>query len=300
MRIQATAPDRKILVKALAEHLGETAVYTGPRSFAYKIGEVTVDREGGVTLPEDVDPEKIQRLLISHGWLAATELAIPEAEPQPDYEPAQVSAQEPAPDPENEVIAESDRLVISIQADGLTLPTLHNLIRMLYSKQYLLGKALKEETIRVSDEAIEQLQQSPPETLDDFKARMAAFNTQGHITGIALADDRISLSFPLSDSYVNTYTLLSLKLLEAAKAATRVQAQRQEPENEKYHMRGWLVRLGFGGKEAKGMRELFLKHLKGNSAFLTEADADNHRAKYAAIRRSHKEAATQEVPDEEG
>ncbi|MPN57640.1 hypothetical protein SDC9_205334 [bioreactor metagenome] len=93
---------------------------------------------------------------------------------------------------------------------------------------------------------------------------------------------------------------MSLKLLEAAKAATRVQAQRQEPENEKYHMRGWLVRLGFGGKEAKGMRELFQKHLKGNSAFLMEADADKHRAKYAAIRRSQKDSESSEVSDEEG
>ena len=244
MRIQATAPDRKSLVKALAEHLGETAVYTGPRSFAYKIGNVTVDREGGVILPEDMDPENIRGLLISKGWMAATEQAMPETEPEAD------SAQEPAPDPENAMIAETDRLVISIPADGLTVPTLHNLLRMLYSKQYLLGKALKEETIRVSDEVIEQLQNSPPETLDDFKARMAEFNEQGLITGIELANDRISLSFPMNDSYVNTYTLLSLKLLEAAKASTRVQAQRQEPENEKYFMRGWLVRMGFGGKEA--------------------------------------------------
>lgn len=294
MRIQATAPDRKSLVKALAEHLGETAVYTGPRSFAYKIGNVTVDREGGVILPEDMDPENIRGLLISNGWLEATEPAMPETEPVAE------PVQEPAPDPENAMIAETDRLVISIPADGLTVPTLHNLLRMLYSKQYLLGKALKEETIRVSNEVIEQLQSSPPETLDDFKARLAAFNEQGLITGIELANDRISLSFPMSDSYVNTYTLLSLKLLEAAKAATRVQAQRQEPENEKYFMRGWLIRLGFGGKEAKGMRELFLKHLKGNSAFLTEADADKHRAKYAAIRRSQKDSAGQEVPDEEG
>ena len=294
MRIQSTAPDRKSLVKALAEHLGETAVYTGPRSFAYKIGEVTVDREGGVILPENMNPDSIQSLLIYNGWLAATEVAM--LEPVLEEEPAQ----EPASDPENEVIAESDRLVISIPADDLTIPTLHNLLRMLYSKQYLLGKALKEVTIRVSDEVIEQLQQSPPETLDDFKARMAAFNKQGLITGIELADDRISLTFPMNDSYVNTYTLLSLRILEAAKAATRVQAQRLEPENEKYFMRGWLVRLGFGGKEAKGLRDLLLKHLKGNSAFLTEADADMHRAKYAAIRRSHKEAATQEVPDEEG
>lgn len=294
MRIQATAPDRKSLVKALAEHLGETAVYTGPRSFAYKIGEVTVDREGGVILPENMNPDSIQSLLIYNGWLAATEVAM--LEPVLEEEPAQ----EPASDPENEVIAESERLVISIPADDLTIPTLHNLLRMLYSKQYLLGKALKEVTIRVSDEVIEQLQQSPPETLDDFKARMAVFNAQRFITGIELADDRISLTFPMNDSYVNTYTLLSLRILEAAKAATRVQAQRLEPENEKYCMRGWLVRLGFGGKEAKGLRDLLLKHLKGNSAFLTEADADMHRAKYAAILRSHKEAATQEVPDEEG
>ena len=292
MRIQATAPDRKSLVRALAEHLGETAVYTGPRSFAYKIGNVTVDREGGVILPEDMDPENIRGLLISNEWVAETEVAVTEAEPEAD------SAQEPAPDPESEEIAEPDRLVISIPADGLTVPTMHNLLRMLYSKQYLLGKALKEETIRVSDEVIEQLQNSPPETLDDFKARMATFNEQGFITGIELANDRISLSFPMSDSYVNTYTLLSLKILEAAKAATRVQAQRQEPENEKYFMRGWLVRLGFGGKEAKGMRELFLKHLKGNSAFLTEADAERHQVKYAAIRRSQRDSESSEVADE--
>ena len=293
MRIQATAPDRKSLVKALAEHLGEPAFYCGPPSFAYIIGEVTVDREGGVTLPEDMDPENIRGLFISNRWLAETEPGMPEAEAEPEQ------AQAADTESENKVTAESDRLIISIPADGLTVPTLHNLLRMLYSKQYLLGKALKEETIRVSDEVIEQLQQSPPETLDDFKARMAAFKAQGHITGIELTDDRISLSFPMNDSYVNTYTLLSLKILEAAKAATRVQAQRQEPENEKYFMRGWLVRLGFGGKEAKGMRELFLKHLKGNSAFLTDEDADKHRVKYSAIRRSQKEAATQEVRDEE-
>ena len=296
MRIQTTAPERKSLVKALAEHLGEIAVYCGPPSFAYNIGGARVDREGGIDLPEDIEPDSIRGMLISKGWLAATELDMTRADPQPDYEPVQ----EPASDPENEVIAESDRLIISIPAEGITVQTMSNLLRMLYSKQYLLGKALKEETIQVSNEVIEQLQNSPPETLDDFKARMAAFEAQGHITGIELTDDRISLSFPMNDSYVNTYTLLSLKILEAAKAATRVQAQRQEPENEKYFMRGWLVRLGFGGKEAKGMRELFLKHLKGNSAFLTEADADKHRAKYAAIRRSQKDSTGSEVPDEEG
>ena len=298
MRIQTTAPDRKSLVKALAEHLGEAAIYCGPPSFAYSIGGARVDREGGIDLPEDIEPDSIRGLLISKGWLEENELDIPEDEPQPDDEPAQ----EPAPDPENEVIAESDRLIISIPADGLTIQTMNNLLRMLYSKQYLLGKALKEETIRISDEVIEHFQQTLHETPADFKTQAADFKAQGQIAGVEFAVDRISLSYPLSDrsDIIFVYTLLSVRLLEAAKAATRVQAQRQEPENEKYCMRGWLVRLGFGGKEYKGLRELFLKHLKGNSAFLTDEEADKHRAKYATIRRSQKDSESSEVPDEEG
>ncbi len=267
MRIQATAPDRKTLVKALAGHMGEEAVYCGPPSFAYTIGEVTVDREGEVILPDDLDGAGIQQFLESKGWLAPV-----------------------------------DRLTISVPMEGLTAKTMHNLLLMLYSKQYLLGKAIRAETIQISDSAIERLQQPLPESPEDFKALVDDLIAQGHITGVDFTLDSVSLSFPLTDreDMVHAFTLLTVNILEAAKAATRVQAQRQEPENEKYFMRGWLVRLGFGGKEAKGMRELFLKHLKGNSAFLTEADADKHRAKYAAIRRSQKDSESSEVADEEG
>ena len=267
MTFQTTAPDRKTLVKALAGHLGEETVYCGPPSFAYTIGEVTVDREGEVILPDDLDGAGIQQFLESKGWLAPV-----------------------------------DRLTISVPMEGLTAKTMHNLLLMLYSKQYLLGKAIRAETIQISDSAIERLQQPLPESPEDFKALVDDLIAQGHITGVDFTLDSVSLSFPLTDreDMVHAFTLLTVNILEAAKAATRVQAQRQEPENEKYFMRGWLVRLGFGGKEAKGMRELFQKHLKGNSAFLTEADADKHRAKYAAIRRSQKDSESSEVADEEG
>jgi hypothetical protein len=57
-------------------------------------------------------------------------------------------------------------------------------------------------------------------------------------------------------------------------------------------MRGWLVRLGFAGKEAKGLRSILLKHLKGHSAFRTDEDAVRHRDKYAEKRRSHRENAS--------
>ena len=65
-------------------------------------------------------------------------------------------------------------------------------------------------------------------------------------------------------------------------------------------MRNWLVRLGFGGKESKGLRSLLLKHLKGHSAFRTNEEAEKHRDKYAEIRRSQKESLAGEVQHEEG
>jgi len=268
MRIQTIAPDRKALVKALAEHLEEVVVYCGPPSFAYTIDGVTVDREGGIILPEDMDPAGIQSFLVNKGWL------------------------EP----------EQDRMTISVPADGMTVQALRNLILMLYSKQYLLGKSLREETIRIDDTVIERLHQSTPEIPADFRALVDDFKAQGQITGVDFGSDSISLSFPLSDKQdvIHTYTLLTVNLLAAAKAATRVHPERQQPENEKYYMRGWLVRLGFGGKETKGMRDILLKHLKGHSAFQSDAEAQKHWDKYAKIRRSHKESAAREAQHEEG
>ena len=267
MVIQTTAPDRKSLVKALAEHLGEEAVYNGPPSFAYMIGMVTIDREGGIILPDDMDAASIQRFLETKGWL------------------------EPA----------LDRLTISVPVDGLTVKTMHNLILMLYSKQYLIGKAIKAETIQIADTVNEGLQQALPETPADFRALMDNFKAQGQIAGVAFTDDSISLGFPLTDEpdIVHAFTLLTVNIIAAAKAATRVLPERQQPENEKYYMRSWLVRIGFGNKEAKGVRDVLLKHLKGHSAFRSDLEAQKHRDKYAAIRRTNKECLTTEVQHEE-
>ena len=270
MRMQSTAPDRKTLVKALAEHLGEEAVYCRPPSYAYTIGGVTVDREGRIILPDEMDPDQLRAFLVSKGWL------------------------EPAPDP--------NRMTISVPVEGLSVQAMHNLVLMLYSKQYLLGKALREETIRIDDTVVERLQQSTPLTPADFRALADAFREQGQITGVDFTDDAVTLSFPLSDKQdvIHVYTLLTVNLIAAAKIATRVLPDLQQPENEKYHMRNWLVRLGFGGKESKGLRSILLTHLKGHSAFRTDAEAEKHRDKYAEIRRNQKESLAVEVQHDEG
>ena len=183
----------------------------------------------------------------------------------------------------------------------MTVKTMHNLILMLYSKQYLLNSAVKGDSIHITDAVIERLRQSVPGSPADFKALVDDFKAQGQITGVDFANDAVTLSFPLSDKQdvIYVYTLLTVKLIAAAKAATRVLPDLQQPENEKYYMRNWLVRLGFGGKESKGLRNLLLKHLKGHSAFRTDAEAEKHRDKYAEIRRSRKESVALEVQHEE-
>jgi len=267
MVIQTTAPDRKTLVKAISEHLEQEAHYNGPPMFSYSIGPVTIDREGLVSIPDDMDAKDLKTLLTSNGWL----------------------------DPE------IDRLTISVPANDLTVKAMHNLILMLYSKQYLIGKAIKADTIRIDDAVIEHLQKTLPESPADFKALMDDFKARGQITGVDFSDDSVSLSFPLSDipEIIQAYTQLTASIIAAVKAATRVHPELQQPENEKYHMRSWLVRLGFGGKESKGVREILLKHLKGHSAFRSDLEAQKHRDKYATIGRSHKESLTTEVQHEE-
>ena len=55
-------------------------------------------------------------------------------------------------------------------------------------------------------------------------------------------------------------------------------------------MRIWLLRLGFGGKGGKEVRNLLLKNLKGHSAFRTE----ENKQRWQEARRNEREAAKQQ------
>ena len=63
-----TGNDRKALVAAIEKLTGDKAVYMRMPTCAYEIGDVTVDKEGGVTC-EDADKlERIIHSLISDGF----------------------------------------------------------------------------------------------------------------------------------------------------------------------------------------------------------------------------------------
>ncbi|MBQ7885830.1 MAG: hypothetical protein IJ313_02940 [Clostridia bacterium] len=291
MNFTTTAPDRKTLVKALAAHLELDANYNGPPTFSYSIGAATVDRNGTVMTEDESLATRIKGFLIGNGWME------PEAEPKP--EPAAEPEDDSQAQPETAAEEETDEATmnIGVPITGWTVPMLTNLIHTLYSKQYLLGRATGAECIRIADAVITRLQEYTPETVEDYRSLLDDFKALGDLKGITLTAESVSIAFPQSedDQTRSTYQLLALRILQAAQAAKRVRPDYQKPEAEKYTMRGWLLRLGFGGPQHQIDRKLLLQNLKGCSAFPNAEQAKRHAEKYAAIRREQRQASREEA-----
>lgn len=280
------APDRKTLVKALAEHFEFDATYVGPPTFSYKVGEITIDRDGQLTTEDEALAARLKDFLIQEAWL---DVEVTETEA-----PAEEATAEPAPeDAEPEQDLGETVMKVGFPLEGMTTTAMTNLIHLLYSKQYLLAKSVREECIAITDEAISELHEQNPLTVEDSIALIRDLAKRGCIRGMAISETDILLAFPLTedDATRAAFQHLGVSIINAAKAATRVAADFQKPEAEKYHMRGWLLRLGFGGPANAGARKILLQHLAGCSAFPNAEQAKRHADKYAALRKEQREAA---------
>ena len=279
MTVTTNTTDRKALVKALADKLGTTAKYMGPPTFGYQVGDYIVDRDGNI---EGEDFEALRDFLQSIG-------CFPEEETEP-------AGEQTEPETETPDSGAQDQVSISVPADDLTPTQMKNLIFTLFTKQYLIGKMTGGDLLNIPDNLIARLMENTPETMEDFKALLDAAKEDG-LTGFEFADGKITLTYAAHQDEPERnmlYAMLTARILKAAKEATRVFPERQEPENEKYFARAWLLRIGYNGADSKAERNLLLKHLKGHSAFPNDEAAEKHKAKYAEIRKEKRQAA-QEV-----
>ena len=256
MKFITTAPDRRTLVKAIAAHTGMEPSYIGPPTFNYTVGTITIDREGYIDVPDEQAAD-LKAFLIAKGWM------------------------EPEPEPEQ------PRIQIGVPAKDLTVANVTNLIYMLYSKQYLLGKAVGTACVRIEDAVITRLQEYTPENLEAYAELLRDFKALGDLEGVELEEGQLRMDFPMAEDST-LWMLLMTKMVAFAKAAHRVYPQRQQPEAEKYFMRGWLLRMGFGGSDFKAVRQALLKNLKGCSAFPDAEKAKRHQERWAEIRRQLK------------
>lgn len=140
MRINynVTGADRKALVRAMVELLGEPPVYQGAPSFAYAVGSYIVDKDGVVSFPEDTIPEDIRKLV--------------DALREKGFQPVELAEQSTAAADSNPAQADEEDLrflIIKVPRDGFTPETEENLRRIIASKAPLLKKALETDSLEI-------------------------------------------------------------------------------------------------------------------------------------------------------
>ena len=283
MTIVTNTASRKELAKAIGKELGIEAKYMGVPSCNYQIGQYILDKEGVLHGP---DFEPLRSFLQRNGMLPEDDISLSGEPTVQEEEPAQENT--------------ADFVSVTVPADGITPLQLKNLIFMLYSKQYLIGKMTGGDLLNIPDFLEARLIEKTPETIADFLSLLDTAKEKG-MTGFDFRDDKVTLTFrahPDEPGRNMVYAMFTARILKAAREATRIFPEKQEPENEKYFARAWLLRLGYGGAAYKDERNLLLKHLKGHSAFPNDEAAEKHKEKYAGIRKE-KKADGQEVESHE-
>ncbi len=258
MRIEMNAANRKDVVKAVSGILGQPSKYMGVPTCSYQIGNCTIDKSGAVETEDEKTAELVRAGLLEQGFIDT---------PQ----------------------TEAGETTVSLPADGMTAEALKNLIFLIHSKQYLINRAFAEEVFRIPATLVEALGSAE---VSDTETFLQAFQKHtGECKGISFPDGKIAFALPTTDDpdMIRAFTHLTAAMAQQAKEQKRIKPAETIEENEKYYMRIWLLRLGFGGAEGKEVRNLLLKNLKGHSAFRTEANKE----KWQEARRNEREAAKQ-------
>lgn len=274
MTLQTNPAGRREMVQAISERLGSQAVYLRIPTCAYRIGGLTVERDGSIISDDDALLEALRPMLIERGWLTDAEASVTKTEP-------------------TEQDSEITQMELSFPVEDWTVPQLKNFLHTLYSNQHILRRMMQSDALYIDRQMMERLDEA--QTPADLEARLADGLATGLLKGCRIQDGRFTLEAIQDDrdpARWQVYATLLCAILEHAKAAKRVFLRADaDPVNEKYRANSFLMRLGFGGPEHKPLRRVLLGHLNGYAAFRSAAGMQAHREKYAQLRRKQREEA---------
>ena len=247
-----TGKERRELVHAIEEITGEKSVYKFMPTCSYEIGDITVDKEGGVSCADEGRLQQLVAALNQKGFNTegeqedenteaeedateeTTETETPEEETTVEAEEQEPSAE--VEEPDTEITPAEDTgtpaLTISLPLTAANVGTLTNLIS---AKESLIKKALG-----ITD------------------------------TRINVTEDKVEFPWfdrELTPDETNAYTLFITQLCKLSKELKHASPRQVETDNEKYAFRCFLLRLGFIGPDYKAARKILLQNLSGSSAF---------------------------------
>lgn len=244
----------KALVQALSELTFTDPEYTGAPTFAYRVGDYTVDKNGAIFCPDTVASEAVALLvekLTERGFSphvpennapaeipAETTDAAPEAEAasisEAVPEKADVGAETPET-PEKSAGEDEAKLTVSIPRDKLPDDALARLRMIVSNKEELFKRAVLTDTL-------------PIEVSED-KVSFPWFT----LTGL--------------EGEAEAYTQFISCLCKMAVEQTRVLDKPYDGDNDRFAIRIFMVRLGMKGAQFALARKLMMKNLTGNSGW---------------------------------
>ena len=275
MTIQTNLNDRKELARKLIPfNHNEKLHYAGAPTFAYEGQSFRILRSGDIECDDGKTEAAMIGFLQQEGILLqpepaeGTETEVPQERLQKDETPGLEAL------PQTET--EPDTMEIKVPLDGMDGAQLRNLVFMLHAQQYLLNRAAGHENIQVPDRLIEDLKEEPVTDRTSFFVVYQNYSKEGK--GFLITAETVTFYLVATGNAMKNRALIELTafMVGAAKKAKRINPVTRKPENEKYYLRMWLLRIGMGTKASHESRMALLKGLNGWSAFRTEADAKAH------------------------
>ena len=283
--IATQCDDRKAMVRRLSERLQTPAVYLYTPTYAFRIGEITVNRDASVSGEREALLPTAECLL-ENGYITElpAELTAADSEATADEVPAEA---EPADSAAEDITVTTLR----IYEPDWTVQSMTNLMHMLYARQDLINRMLQMNCLRIDEAYIQNLAAADLTCVSDFETMLHDAIRDGLVAGMNLDAGAVSVDMPYERDSIRWafYSQLISACVKAAKSAKRVLPRRLDSEADKYHANAWLNRLGFGGAEHKELRRTLMGHLDGYAAFKSADRMQAHKNKLAEQRRIRRE-----------
>ena len=283
--IATQCDDRKAMVRRLSEHLQTPAVYLYTPTYAFRIGEITVNRDASVSGEREALLPAAECLL-ENGYITELPAELTAADSEATAEEAPAEA-EPADTAAEDITVTTLR----IYEPDWTVQSMTNLMHMLYARQDLINRMMQMNCLRIDEVFIQNLAAASLTCVSDFETVLHDAIRNGQVAGMNLDAGAVSVDMPYERDSIRWvfYSQLISASIKAAKSAKRVLPRRLDSEADKYHANAWLNRLGFGGAEHKELRHTLMGHLDGYAAFKSADRMQAHKNKLAEQRRIRRE-----------
>ncbi len=203
--------------------------------------------------------------------------------------------------PENETDGFPIAVTVALPLTEHTVQSLTNLICMIHARGPLLSKATGG-AFAADKSLVDEISKHEFRSIHELIAYIREWEeTNPELKGIRFADDKLifdGFGQAQDADHVQAFTNLAAAMNCMALTQKRVQAKDVDDSNEKYSMRVWLVRIGFGGADHKTDRRILLEHLTGHTAFRNDTEKEKWMERQKAKREAAK-AAAQTTEEEE-